>query len=141
MASQICHGLADRGVIEELLSAQMDFATSLYEGLRRCGVPVVGPAWGHAMVVALDGYVQQAGERQHRRAFLEALFRSTGIRGGLHQVGQQRNTSLERCARFALPLGLTAQQQDTVRARLQEALGRPAAAAAPACSQEVDLVG
>ena len=54
-----------------------------------------------------------------KQRFLHELFIKTGIRAAPHQVGQQKNTLLDRCIRIAMPLGM----RPTDEARILKLLG------------------
>ena len=118
VAPLLAASLADRTSLVSLAEEQMALTKSLQGRLRSCGLPVVGPAFGHAIVLDCEALLPDAVSKPARERFLRDLFIQTGIRAGIHQAGQQRQGALVRGIRLAFPLGLTRAHED----RLFEAL-------------------
>jgi tryptophanase/acyl carrier protein len=107
-----CAALEQRGTIEHLIDGQLRFAQRLGRALADVGVPALYPIEGHAVVIDTTRY---PGGRER---ILDRLFVETGIRGGVHHPGKQRNNRLTRCIRLALPLGQDPAAEEHVIAAL-----------------------
>ncbi|WP_193173347.1 SDR family NAD(P)-dependent oxidoreductase, partial [Nisaea nitritireducens] len=79
----------------------------------------IGPVLGHALVLdvaALDADPD---------AFLQDLLTGTGIKGGRHQAGKQRQSALAKAVRLAVPLGLSASDEERILHGLERFLQKP----------------
>ncbi|WP_242292927.1 beta-eliminating lyase-related protein [Bacillus cereus group sp. BfR-BA-01441] len=103
----IIQGFFEKEVICELISSQMEFTKNLQDMLLQYQVPLLQPACGHSIVIDISGYTGGKNNTQKKRNFLEKLFLETGIKGGAHHSGKQKQTVLNNCIRLAFPIGLT----------------------------------
>ena len=115
----IVQSLSEPEVISNLVTRQLAFVKRLQNMLVEASVPILQPAYGHAIVVNVTQLAEGATNGRKKENFLKKLFIETGIRGGLHQVGKQKNTLLDQCIRLALPLGLSEQNENLIFDRLQ----------------------
>jgi 3-oxoacyl-(acyl-carrier-protein) synthase/acyl carrier protein len=114
--------LADRGAILEMMAGQLDLVKSLQDRLSNAGIPLFGPACGHAIVIDAGAYLPEPVSKDDRVKFLRELFIQTGIRAGVHQAGQQRQGRLARGIRLAFPLGLARAHEEEIFSKLQSFL-------------------
>ncbi len=115
----IGYALSERDTIQDLVSRQMAFTRRVQDQLKAAGVPILQPAYGHAVVVDVSQLASGATSAQKKENFLKTLFLETGIRAGAHLAGKQKNTRLDRCVRFAIPLGLTPEHEEAIVHQLQ----------------------
>lgn len=111
--------LADRGTILEMMEGQLDLVKSLQDRLSNAGIPLLGPAYGHAIVIDAGAYFPEPVSKDDRIKFLRELFIQTGIRAGIHQAGQQRSGRLARGIRLAFPIGLARAHEEEIFSKLQ----------------------
>lgn len=105
-AEVMLEGLSDRDYLQARVRSQLDIARGVHEKLEAAGVPVVQPGGGHCILVRVDEVPGYTGRKYPRESFLRVLAERYGIRGGIHLVGNQKDTHLNHCVRLALPLGL-----------------------------------
>ena len=105
-AALITEGLRDRDTLQASIARQLDTVRDVHAQLRAAGVPVVQPGAGHCVVVRVDELPGYAARKYPRESYLRLLAERYGIRGGIHLIGQQRDTPLDHSVRLALPLGL-----------------------------------
>jgi acyl transferase domain-containing protein/tryptophanase/acyl carrier protein len=117
--SMIIHALAEQETILDLITRQMVFTKRLQDMLVQAGVPIMQPAYGHAVVIDVSQLAHGETNTQKKETFLKKLFLETGLRGGIHQVGKQKNTILDQCIRLAFPLGLTKKDEESIYNQLQ----------------------
>jgi tryptophanase len=116
---EIADALSQLDATERLIARQLAFTERLGDLLKIYGVPVLGPARGHAVVIDVSPLVPADSPRRMKEEFLSALFIKTGIRGSVHQTGKQRNTPLHNTVRLAVPLGLEDAELEVLLDRLQ----------------------
>jgi acyl transferase domain-containing protein len=97
----------------------MALTRSLQDRLFECGIAIRTPAYGHAIVIDLSQYTADPGNKDSKVKLLRDLFIETGIRGGIHQVGKQRQSLLNRCIRLAFPLGLLRESEEVIFDKLK----------------------
>ncbi|MCX8131438.1 MAG: SDR family NAD(P)-dependent oxidoreductase [Clostridia bacterium] len=115
----IINALSDQEKITGLIEEQLTFARSLQDMLIQAKAPILQPACGHAIVINVSQLVYGESNTQKKETFLKELFIETGIRGGIHQVGKQKNTLLDQCIRLALPLGLASENRRIIFDKLK----------------------
>ncbi len=118
MKNMIIQALAEKETIIDLITRQMAFTKHLQDMLVKIRVPILQPAYGHAIVIDVSQLANGETNAQKKEQFLRNLFIETGIRGGIHQVGKQKNTILDQCIRLAIPLGLTEEDEHIIYDRL-----------------------
>ena len=160
--------LADRDAILAMIEEQLTLTKSLQDRLADCGVPICGPAYGHAIVIDCGAYLAEPTSKDAREKLLRELFIQTGIRAGIHQAGQQRHGHLARGIRLAFPLGLTRAHEESIFEKLRgfhaarsavatpsslhpasigdpsphpESVERPSAAPAPPAAGDIAIIG
>lgn len=106
--------LAQRSTLITMIEDQLDLTSSLGNRLAKCGVSICEPACGHALAIDCGRFLSEPTSKIARESFLRDLFIQTGIRGGIHQAGQQRQGLLARCLRLAFPLGLGRAHEETL---------------------------
>lgn len=92
----------------------MTFTKRVNDMLMHTRIPVLQPANGHAVVIDVSRLADGETNAEKKRQFLKRLFIESGIRGSVHQVGKQKNTILDQCIRLAIPLGLSAEDEQKV---------------------------
>lgn len=119
MEHVIFQGFTEKDVIIKLNMQQLEFSKRLSDALVKINVPILQPAYGHALVIDVSEMVDGVNNKEKKQGFLNHLFLETGIRGGVHQVGQQKNNLLDQCIRLAIPLGLSKSHQDLILNKLK----------------------
>ncbi|MWC28302.1 SDR family NAD(P)-dependent oxidoreductase [Paenibacillus sp. MMS18-CY102] len=116
-------GLADQVTMEKLVRQQLDFTGRVGDMLKRMNIGCIQPVAGHAVVIDSEAIIPgEFTTLERKEKLLRLLFAKTGIRGGIHQVGKQRNTMLNRCIRLAFPLGLSAADEQLIISALEPML-------------------
>lgn len=103
--------LLDTDWAVEQIKNQMCWLNKLSQELLYAKVPLVRRSKpmqptlaGHALLIDASDYKSIKSRAQSRKTLVNDLYIQTGIRGGLHQCGQQQS-SLAHCIRLAFPLG------------------------------------
>jgi 3-oxoacyl-(acyl-carrier-protein) synthase/acyl carrier protein len=122
VAVLIEQSLALKSTLIAMLEDQLNLTSSLGRRLAECGVPICEPACGHALAIDCGRFLSEPASKAARENFLRDLFVQTGIRGGIHQVGQQRQGLLARCLRLAFPLGLGRAHEEMLFEKLRSFL-------------------
>lgn len=123
--------LADRDAILAMIEEQLALTKSLQDRLADVGIPICGPAYGHAIVIDCAAYLTDPASKAAREKLLRDLFIQTGIRAGIHQAGQQRHGRLARGIRLAFPLGLTHAHEESIFEKLRDFHAARSAVVAP----------
>jgi polyketide synthase PksM len=117
---RILRAVCDHDLIEKLTRDQLAFTKRVGAMLTELGVPILNPVCGHGILVDVSSLVKGDSIYAKKDKFLEELYIKAGIRGGIHQVGKQKNTLLDNCIRLAFPLGLSVEEQQTIQATLHD---------------------
>ena len=91
----IAFAAQDQKRIEKLVGERMQAVVKIQDVLIAQQVPVIKPAGGHAVMIdvsQIKGYDNLA---YSLHGFLATLYAETGIRGGLHNTGLQKNSVLK----------------------------------------------
>lgn len=102
--------LQNRRHIETQILRRMEWVRLLWSALRDRGVPVVQPAGGHCVLIDVGRIPEFSRFEYPLASFLAWLYLNTGIRAAAHNAGMQKNTSINKLVRLAIPLGLTREQ-------------------------------
>ena len=97
--------------IETSCIAQIESAKTIRRAMEQVGIPCVGPAVSHCIVVPARRISGYESRKYASESFLQWFWEKTGIRGGVHLAGNQKGSSLNDCARFCLPMGFTKDQE------------------------------
>ncbi|WP_116812439.1 aminotransferase class I/II-fold pyridoxal phosphate-dependent enzyme [Steroidobacter cummioxidans] len=111
--------LQKREYIESRTSRRRQSVRRIWDALKAHGVPVVQPAGAHCILIDVKQVLEFKDFKCPVASFLAWMFLNTGIRGGAHNAGMQRNTVINDLVRLAIPLGLTEEQVDSIIDRLQ----------------------
>ncbi|XLS29198.1 SDR family NAD(P)-dependent oxidoreductase [Flavobacteriaceae bacterium M23B6Z8] len=114
----IAHSFRNRQTVEHMVSDRMKNVQTIHQSLTENGVPVINPAGVHAVLIDVKQVPQFSSFEDPVASFVAWLFLNTGIRGGAHSVGMQKDTSLNQLVRLAIPLGLNQIQVDEIKKRL-----------------------
>jgi polyketide synthase PksN len=116
--------LEDRRRIETQVSRRMESVQLIWEALHERGIPVVGPAGGHCVLIDVKR-VPEFNDFEHPVAsFLAWMYLHTGIAAAAHNVGMQKGTALNGLVRLAVPVGLKSGQVEDIVRRLVDLFGR-----------------
>ncbi|WP_186156868.1 SDR family NAD(P)-dependent oxidoreductase [Burkholderia gladioli] len=125
---RIAAACADRADLAREIGRQIDGVAVLHRELERLAIPVLQPGAAHCVLLRADRFAA-TGSAASRDALLRQLAQDYGLRGGMHHVGNLRDSHLNHCVRFALPLGLdlsrVAQALPAVLAAAREAREYP----------------
>lgn len=109
--------LQDRAYLDQQSAMRWNAVRRIFAVLRQQGVPVIEPAGGHCILIDVNQIAQFARFAHPVASFLACLYLNTGIRGGAHNAGMQKDTSINGLVRLAVPLGTTLEQADDIGAR------------------------
>ena len=121
---QLALALRRREYIENQTLRRKQSVRRIWDALKERGIPVVQPAGAHCLLIDVKQLPQFRSFEHPVPSFLAWLFLNTGIRGGAHNAGMQRNTTINDLVRLAIPVGLTTEQVDTIIERLVAAFAR-----------------
>lgn len=110
--------LQGRGYIEVQTRRRKEAVRRIWTALKAQGVPVVGPAGGHCVLIDVKQLPEFSCLRHPVASFLAWLYLGTGIRAGAHNVGMQQGSALNDVVRLAIPVGMAAAQVDQIVSRL-----------------------
>ena len=110
--------LQQRAPIEAAVLRRMRAVESLWRTLKQAGIPVVGPAGAHCVLIDVKQVPELACAAHPVPAFLAWLYLHCGIRAGAHSVGMQKDTAINGLVRLAIPVGLKAAQVEEIGLRL-----------------------
>lgn len=108
----IALSIQDHDFLEAQMRRRVDAVRTLRARLADAGLPVVGPALSHCVLVDVKRLAHFRDLAQPVPAFLAWLYAATGARAGAHSVGMQKDGPLNGLVRLALPIGL---KPDAVR--------------------------
>ena len=111
----LARAMADRPFVERAVRERMTMTATIHQALAQAGLPVVGPAGGHCIL--LDPGTHGEG-RYGLQAYLASLFQHTGIRAGIHSAGTQKGSALNGLIRLAVPVGMTPSRTGAIINRL-----------------------
>jgi polyketide synthase PksN len=117
---QLALALRKREYIESQTSRRKQSVQRIWGALKAQGVPVVQPAGAHCVLIDVKQVPEFRDFKHPVASFLAWVFINTGIRGGAHNVGMQRNTAINELVRLAVPVGLSVEQVDSIIDRLVE---------------------
>src|SRR5690606_36812270 len=89
---------------------RMEAVQKIWNALRQHGIPVVQPAEGHCVLIDVKQIPEFGVFEYPVISFISWLYLNTGIRAGEHHAGMQKNTTINKLVRLAVPVGL--QQKD-----------------------------
>lgn len=110
--------LQDRQYLDQQSAIRWNAVRRIYAVLKQQGVPIVEPAGGHCILIDVKQITQFANFDHPVASFLACLYLNTGIRGGAHNAGMQKETSINGLVRLAVPLGISLEQADDIGARI-----------------------
>ncbi|WP_198683407.1 beta-ketoacyl synthase N-terminal-like domain-containing protein [Peristeroidobacter agariperforans] len=117
---QLALALRRREYIESQTSRRKQSVRRIWDALKEQGIPVVQPAGAHCILIDVKQVPEFRDFKHPVASFLAWLFLNTGIRGGAHNAGMQRNTAINDLVRLAIPVGLSMEQVDSIIERLVE---------------------
>jgi acyl transferase domain-containing protein/tryptophanase/acyl carrier protein len=117
--------LQDRRRIETQVSRRMESVQLIWSALQERGVPVVGPAGGHCILLDVKRVSEFNDFELPVASFLAWLYLNTGIAAAAHNVGMQKSTTLNGLVRLAIPVGLRSGQIEEIVRRLIELFAAP----------------
>ena len=110
----IARALANREQVLADVARRVEAAARVHEILAGFALPVSHVPGAHCVLLDVSRMPTFAHLSQPQITFMAWLYRHTGIRVGIHNSGMQKGTWLERCVRFALPVGMPAEQVDAL---------------------------
>lgn len=111
---QLALALRKREYIESQTSRRKQSVRRVWDALKAQGVPVVQPAGAHCVLIDVKQVPEFKDFKHPVASFLAWMFINTGIRGGAHNAGMQRNTAINDLVRLAIPVGLSVEQVDSL---------------------------
>ena len=120
----IALSLRDRKQIEAKVLRRMEAVRLLWGALAERNVPLVQPAGGHCILVDVKRIPEFNTFMHPVPSLLAWVYLNSGIRAAAHSVGMQKNTSINDLVRFAIPVGLTREQIESIRNKLIQIFDR-----------------
>lgn len=93
-----------RDFIEQMSIRRVDQAQRLHDAMVSAGLPVISPAAGHCVVVDVEQYMDVAAYKNSVVSFIAHIYAQSGVRGGMHVTGFNRENCRYTYVRFAIPL-------------------------------------
>lgn len=112
--------LKQREYIEAQTLRRKQSVRRIWDALKEQGVPVVQPAGAHCVLIDVKRLAEFSGFKHPVASFLAWMFLNTGMRAGAHNAGMQRDTAINDLVRLAIPVGLSAEQVDSIIDRLRQ---------------------
>lgn len=114
----IALSLQNRKQIEAQVSHRMEWTQLVWRALKKHNIPIVQPAGGHCILIDVKQIPEFRQFKYPVASFVAWMFLNTGIRAGAHNVGMQKNTSINDLARLAIPIGFNREQVEEMIRRL-----------------------
>ncbi|MBL6449573.1 SDR family NAD(P)-dependent oxidoreductase [Fulvivirga sp. 29W222] len=111
----------NKNKIETRVQNRVQMVRSIWGALKQNGIPVVQPAVGHCILIDIKQIPQFKSFEHPVSSFISWLYLNTGIRGGAHNVGMQKGTTINNLVRLAIPVGLKQKEADEIKDRLIQA--------------------
>lgn len=108
----------NRSKIETGVRNRAQMVRKIWSELKQHGLPVVQPALGHCILVDVKQIPEFKTFEHPVASFISWLYLNTGIRGGAHNVGMQKDTAINNLVRLAVPVGLKQKQAEEIINRL-----------------------
>lgn len=117
----IALSLQNRSFIETQMRRRVECVRALWRRLVDARVPVARPANAHCVLIDVKRIPEFRDLASPVASFLAWLHLATGVRGGAHSVGMQKDTSLNGLVRLAIPIGMKSDDIRTLGDRLVSA--------------------
>jgi polyketide synthase PksN len=106
----IALSFTNQNTIEKGVLQRMECVTLIHDALRKHGITIMKPAGGHCILIDVTQFSVFRPFENPIASFIAWLFLNTGIRGGAHNTGMQKNTPINNLVRLAIPVGLERKQ-------------------------------
>jgi polyketide synthase PksN len=103
-----------QNIIESRVLDRMQCVRLINEALIKHGITIMKPAGTHCILIDVNQFPEFKSFENPIASFIAWMFLNTGIRGGAHSVGMQKNTSINNLVRLAIPLGLEINQANEI---------------------------
>lgn len=100
--------------VEEMAVRRVDQVKRLHDALSASGLPVVSPSSGHCIVFDVADYMEVEQYKNPVTSFIAKIYSETGIRGGSHVSGMERDNCKIYYVRFAIPLCMPDEKIDAL---------------------------
>lgn len=114
----IASALDNKSAIETCVESRVGAVRQVCRILAEQGIPVVEPALSHCVLIDIKQLKEFSSFKQPVASFLACLYLNTGIRCAGHNVGMQKNTSLNNLVRLAIPLGMKSTEINEITEKL-----------------------
>lgn len=114
----IAHAFSAQAYLEKQVACRVEQVSAIHSALTKINVPVVAPVGCHCVLIDVKQIPPFNQLSLPVPSFLAWLYLNTGIRAAAHNVGMQKNSSLNDMVRIAVPLGLKQHQIDALVAEL-----------------------
>jgi len=116
--STLAVGLQDRAFIEQNVMARIDAVKTLWKALNDVKAPVMATPGAHCVLIDVSQIPAFAQKAEAQSEFIAWLYKTTGVRAGIHNAGMQKNTRLNKMVRLVVPVGLSQKQVDIFSKRI-----------------------
>ncbi len=114
----IAHSFAHQNIIENLIVERIKNVRSINEKLAKHGIPIVKLAGSHCILIDVKQLSQFTPFENPVASFLAWMFLNTGILGGAHSAGMQKNTHINNLVRLSIPIGLERNKVNEISTKL-----------------------
>ncbi len=114
----IAHSLSNRNHIETRIIKRMENVKTIWRALKNYSIPVQNFPGGHCILIDVKQIHEFNNFKYPVASFVAWIFLNTGIRSSAHNVGMQKNTSLNNMVRLSIPVGIAEDQIKEVIDRL-----------------------
>ncbi len=114
--------LKDWGFVEKACVQRVEQTCRLHAEFVRHGLSLMTPASGHCLVFDVADHLDVQKYKNPVAAFVAAIYERSGVRGGMHVSGMQREYAKPHLVRFAIPLCTPNEKIDALTEPFVEAM-------------------
>lgn len=106
--------MKDWDFVEEMAIRRVDQAQRLHKVIADSGLPIISPAAGHCVLFDVSDYMDVEQYKNSATSFVTRIHSATGIRGGSHVSGMEKENRKIYYVRFAIPLCMPDEKIDAL---------------------------
>ena len=110
--------MKDWDFVEEMATRRVDQAQRLHKAIADNGLPIISPAAGDCVLFDVSDYMDVEQYKNPATSFVTKIYAETGIRGGSHVSGMEKENCKIYYVRFAITLCMPDEKIDALIAPL-----------------------